>query len=290
VRAAVDGPIVCVGSPIVDLLDGEHAHLGGAATNVAVTAARLGAAAAICGAVGADPHGAWVLACLAAETVGTDWLLSRGTTEVVEVTFDGPEPAFASRNGQTSELLAALEAHLDAAVRATGMLYLTSNCLVEPGAARLVEAACATVRAAGRSVVLDVNLRRRRWGAGTDPHAGVARVLRHATIVKANLEEATWLTGRANPAEAVEALCAAGAELAIVSRGPNGVVARGSVALELPSPPAEVRSTLGAGDVLVGTLMGTLWQGDGSPATVEHAVRAAVDAAAHSTTRRGALT
>lgn len=279
-----------IGSPIVDLLPGERPHLGGAATNVAVTAARLGAPAAICGAVGSDAEGGWLRERLAAEGVATQWLLTSGATEIVEVAFEGAEPSFAAHGERTSQLVEALEAHLPDAVRAAGMLYATSNCLVEARAAALVEEACAAVRADGGTVVLDVNLRSRRWVAGTDPRACVERLLRHATVVKANVHEATWLTDEADPAAAAEALHAAGPELALVSRGPQGAVARGLVSLELPSPPAEVRSTLGAGDVLVGTLMAWLWEGDGTPAAAERAVREALDAAARSTTREGALT
>ena len=80
-----------------------------------------------------------------------------------------------------------------------------------------------------------------------------------------------------------------GAELAVVTMGPEGAVLRGACEAELPAPEVEVVSTLGAGDCFMGTLVAGLAERDWDSSRADEALGPALDAAAEACTRWSAL-
>src|SRR3954451_7798342 len=95
-------PVLCLGEALVDLVcekpvaslaeaDSFVPHPGGAMANVAVTAARFGAAVAVAGGAGHDPCGAWLRDRLAGEGGALAWfaLLEDAPTPVAFVSVDG---------------------------------------------------------------------------------------------------------------------------------------------------------------------------------------------------------
>ncbi len=114
--------------------------------------------------------------------------------------------------------------------------------------------------------------------------------MRDAFLVKCNGEEARLLTGEDEPEAAVEGLLAAGAAHAVVTRGEAGAVVRGGgLRLDVPGEPARPISTVGAGDVFMGTVIAGLAATNFYPPAIAAAMRDAVVEGARATERWGAL-
>jgi len=75
----------------------------------------------------------------------------------------------------------------------------------------------------------------------------------------------------------------------VVTLGPGGAILRGALRADAPGVPAQVLSTVGAGDALTGVLLGRLALADYDPAAVAAALPEAVAASAKACERWGAL-
>lgn len=143
--------------------------------------------------------------------------------------------------------------------------------------------------AAGAVTVFDLDWRPMFWPApGADPGAEspaaraaraaaarphYARALEHATVAVGNLDECEIATGLREPKDCARALLDAGVELAVVKRGPRGVLAmhRDGTTAEVPPVPVEVVNGLGAGDAFGGSLCHGLLAGWDLERTIRHA-------------------
>jgi 5-dehydro-2-deoxygluconokinase len=86
--------------------------------------------------------------------------------------------------------------------------------------------------------------------------------LKHATVAVGNQEEVEVAVGTDDPREASAALLDLGLELAIVKRGPDGVLARTVEGIaEAPPIEVDVVNGLGAGDAFGGALCHALLSG-----------------------------
>jgi sugar/nucleoside kinase (ribokinase family) len=296
-------PALCLGEAIVDLVcerpvrDWDEAdafvpHFGGAVANVAVAAARLGADVALAGGAGDDPWGRWLHARLVKERVGLRWfrLLERVSTPVAFVLVDrGGEPAYRLYGEGIEAIVRAAGPILPDAVARSDAFCFSSNTLAGEGQRRLTLDARRAALAAGRAVCFDPNLRLHRWPAADAAVAACRECLDRALLVRCNHEEARLLTGEPDPDRAARALVAAGARVAVVTLGADVALARGEAMADVPPHPAEVVSTVGAGDVLMGTLLGRLALADWDPCAIAAALPEAVEAAARATERWGAF-
>jgi len=297
-------PLLVLGEALVDLIC-EHPvrepseagafvpHFGGAGANVAVNAARAGAAVALAGGAGDDAWGRWLLARLRGEGVDTRWfdLAERRQTPVAFATVSAAgEPSFAIYGEGISAAIEAAAGRIEPALEACEALSFASNTLVGPER-RVTLRARERALELGRPVCFDPNLRLERW-----PSADVAVELARSCLggcllVKANAAEARLLTGEDDAAAAAERLVAAGARLAVVTLGAGGALMRGEQAIDVPGRPARVISTIGAGDAFMGTLLAHLQRLDWDPARagVGAAVHAAAEAGARATETWGAV-
>ncbi|MEU3220986.1 5-dehydro-2-deoxygluconokinase [Streptomyces sp. NPDC006971] len=93
-------------------------------------------------------------------------------------------------------------------------------------------------------------------GRVTDAAARYREALSLATVAVGNPDECAIATGESEPYAAARALIAAGVELAVVKRGPAGVLAvhRDGTVTDVPPLPVEVVNGLGAGDAFGGAL------------------------------------
>jgi sugar/nucleoside kinase (ribokinase family) len=110
-----------------------------------------------------------------------------------------------------------------------------------------------------------------------------------ALLVRCNRAEAQALTGLDDPEAAARALVAAGAATVVVTLGPDGALLRGAAHADVAGRPARVLSTVGAGDALMGVLLGRLALADYDPAAVADALPEAIEASARATERWGAV-
>src|SRR4051812_33886734 len=139
--------VLCLGEALVGLVcerpvsslseaDAFVPHAGGAMANVAVTAARFGAAVSLAGGAGDDPFGVWLRDRLSGEGVGLDWftLVPGAPTPVAFVSVDERgEPSFLIYGAGIHAAVEAAAPSLPEAVSACDALVFASNTLVDEG-------------------------------------------------------------------------------------------------------------------------------------------------------------
>jgi 5-dehydro-2-deoxygluconokinase len=131
----------------------------------------------------------------------------------------------------------------------------------EPSRSATLAALAARSRSArfaerGRITVHDLDHRPALWESEEEATRMAREAVSHATVVVGNREEAAMATGSSDPLEASERLTELGAQVAVVKRGGEGVLARtpsGEV-IEVPPVAVEVKNGLGAGDAFGGAL------------------------------------
>jgi fructokinase len=297
-------PFLVLGEVLVDLICEQPAdgiadarafvpHFGGAAANVAVSAVRAGGSAAVTGGAGQDPWGQWLLERLRGEGVDTRFfaLDEARQTPIAFVTLSAEgEPRFTIYGEGISAAFEALGDRIDEVVEACEALSFASNTLVGPERA-VTQRARERALALGRPVCFDPNLRLERWSSPEEAARAARECLPGCLLVKANAAEAKLLTGEADPAAAAEAIAAGGVPLVVVTLGPDGALARGAQAHEVPGRGARVVSTVGAGDAFLGTLLARLQQMGWDPGDerLRDALADAVEAGARATESWGAV-
>ncbi|MFG3494244.1 5-dehydro-2-deoxygluconokinase [Streptomyces sp. NPDC047928] len=107
-----------------------------------------------------------------------------------------------------------------------------------------------------RFTVFDLDWRPMLWEHPDDAPAHYATALHHATVAVGNVDECEIATGERDPHAAARALVDAGVRLAVVKRGPEGVLALTSdgESADVPPLPVDVVNGLGAGDAFGGAL------------------------------------
>lgn len=289
---------LCLGEALVDLIcttpaaglaeaDAFVAHFGGATANVCVNAVRHGGTAAIAGGAGDDPWGRWLRDELDREGVDTHAfaLSPDGVTTLAFVTVDSSgEPTYAFYGDALAAGVGRLGDSVEDAVRGADALYFASSLLARADAREVTLRARELALAAGKPIYFDPNLRLTQWASESDALDAARLCIEGAAVVKANGDEVRLLTGEDDPARGADALVTAGAQLAVVTLGAEGAIARGREAHDVPGVPAEVRSTVGAGDAFMGVLLARL-----EPDGVLGAMKAASEAAARVTESWGAV-
>ena len=296
-------PTLCLGEAIVDLVcerpvtdpaeaDAFRPHFGGAAGNVAYTAAAMGADVALAGGAGDDPWGRWLHARL--ERVGVDlrWfeLLDGLATPVALVTSDDEgEPSFSIYGDGIAATIEALSGRVGEAMEASHALFFGTNTMVGAAERELTMAARERALALDRPVVFDPNLRPARWRSMSEAATAANAAVPGAFLVRTNRAEAEAMTHEPDPERAAAAIVAGGARLVVVTLGADGALLRGELQADVPGVRARVRSTVGAGDALMGVLLARLALAGFHAPALAPALPEAVAAAARATERWGAV-
>jgi len=295
---------LCLGEALVDMICERHVdglaeadtfvpHFGGATANVALTAAqKVRGSTALAGGAGGDAWGPWLRNKLDGAGVDLSWfrLMDGHHTPVAFVAVDAQGDARYQIYGDAiSMALDAVADRLPQAVQACDGVFFGSNTLVGERERGLTRAARDQALELGKPVLFDPNLRLHRWTSVARAAAEAIACVPGALLVRCNREEAEILTGERDPNAAANALVAAGAQLALVSLGPDGALMRGSVAADVPGVPAQVLSTVGAGDCLTGVVVARLTDSGYDPAAIAAALPEAVAEAARACERWGAV-
>ncbi|MET9319046.1 5-dehydro-2-deoxygluconokinase [Streptomyces sp. NPDC003038] len=261
-RIGVDLYPLTTGVPLAEA-ESFGKFLGGSPANVAVAAARLGRRAALITRTGADPFGAYLRAELRGFRVDDRWVgeIAGLPTPLTFCEIFPPDhfPLYFYRLPKAPDL----EIHpgeLDLeAVRSARVFWMTGTGLSEEPSRAATLAALEARTESGRpresgATVFDLDWRPVLWREKPGPY--YEQALAHATVAVGNAEECAIATGESEPYAAARALLAAGVELAVVKRGPAGVLAvhRDGTAVEVPPVPVEVVNGLGAGDAFGGAL------------------------------------
>jgi fructokinase len=247
---------------------------------------------ALAGGAGDDPWGRWLRARLLEARVELRWfrLVDGLATPIAFVAIDRRgEPAYQIYGDGIAATVRAAGQDLPDAAAESDALFFSSNTLAGAGERRLTLLARERALAAGRPVCFDPNLRLHRWESVDDAVRACRECIEGTFLVRCNHEEARLLTGEEDPDRAARRLVMDGAEVAVVTLGPDGALARGAVDADVPGRPARAISTVGAGDTLMGTLLGRLALAAWDPAAIAAALPEAVEAAAQATERWGAI-
>lgn len=278
--------MLCVGGEaLVDLVPapatgaGELGPLlplrGGGPYNVAVALGRLGAPVRFLSRLSTDAFGDALLERLRLSGVDTS-LVQRGE-EPTSLAVAGIGPDGSARysfhlEGTADRLVADPgELPADVSVLSLGTLSLA----LEPGATTY-ETLLRRHSARGGLTVLDPNIRPRVIADPAAYRARFASWLPDIGVLKLSVEDAAWLAGApdGDPGRvlgAVREWLTAGPAVAIVTHGADGIRAltAGGAEVEVPTVPAHVVDTIGAGDTVHGALLHWLYKrGCTTPAAV----------------------
>jgi 5-dehydro-2-deoxygluconokinase len=265
-------------------------YLGGSATNVSVQAARLGSRSAVVTKVGDDPFGPFVRTALERfgvdpRWVGTDPVLR---TPIVFCEIYPPDhfPLLFYREPKAPDMNLTPEDFDVQAVREATVFWTTGTGLSdEPARSTTLEMLEERSRADGGSrpiTIHDLDHRPVFWKSEADAGRWAQEALKHVTVSVGNQDEVAMAVGTRDPEEAAAALLELGVELAIVKKGPEGVLARTRTErVDLAPVRLEVVNGLGAGDAFGGTLAHGLSQGW----NLERTIRAANAAGAIAASR-----
>jgi fructokinase len=295
---------LCLGEALVDLIcekpveslleaDSFVPHFGGAVANVATVAARAGAYVALAGGAGMDDWGAWLRARLEREGVELSYfsLVEGRQTPLAAVTIDGSGDATYQIYGETiATVVHALGDRVEEAIENCGALFFSSNTLIGTEEREVTMRARELALAADQPVIFDPNFRLHRWRSHADAAASANACVPGALLVRMNESEAELMTGESDAERAATALLKAGARMVVVTLGARGALLRGEFRVDAPGVPVSVlRSTIGAGDVLTGTLLAQLATSDFYPASIAAGLADAVAASSKACERWGAL-
>ncbi|WIN00314.1 5-dehydro-2-deoxygluconokinase [Actinoplanes oblitus] len=239
--------------------------LGGSATNVAVAAARYGRRVALVTRTGDDPFGRYV--AREAERLGVDpRFIGTVTGPPTPVTFcevfpPDDFPLYFYRYPIAPDLLIEpAELPLNA-IREARVYWSTVTGLSQEPSREAHHVAWAA-RGRRPHTVLDLDYRPMFWPDPAQAAEQVGRALHGVTVAVGNREECAVAVGETDPDRAADALLDRGLELAIVKRGPEGVLAKTrDERVEVPPVPVQVVNGLGAGDAFGGALVHGLLSG-----------------------------
>ncbi|WP_433468889.1 5-dehydro-2-deoxygluconokinase [Spirillospora sp. CA-128828] len=256
-RVGVDLYPLRTGVPLQDV-DRFGRFLGGSPTNVAVAAARYGRRSAVITKTGADPFGTFVRQALTgygvdARFVGESDGLHTPLT-FCEIFPPDDFPLYFYRAPKVPDLdIAPGELDFEAIAEARIFWVTVTGLCTEPS--RSATLAALEAREGRGITVLDLDYRPMFWDSREQAGAWVRKALEHVTVAAGNLDECATAVGVRDPYEAARALRECGVSLAVVKRGPDGVLAVGDAGpVEVPPVPVEVVNGLGAGDAFGGAL------------------------------------
>lgn len=240
-------------------------YVGGSAANVAVAAARHGQRSALISRTGDDPFGRFVRRALT--ELGVDARYTRaipgGQTPVTFCELFPPEsfPLYFYRADPAPDLLVRAGELDTAAVERARVVWITATGLSRSPSREAHEAALA-VRSPTQHTVLDLDYRANMWPSASDAREAIAGALERVTVAVGNREECEVAVGEVDPIRAADALLERGVQIAIVKRGPRGVLAKtADEVVEVMPTPVTVVNGLGAGDAFGGALCHALVSG-----------------------------
>ena len=248
--------------------------LGGSATNVAVAAARLGHPSAVITKVGDDAFGPYVRSALEEFGVDTRYVFTdpelRTPLAFCEIHPPDDFPILFYREPKAPDMNLTVEDLDFDAISAAPLFWVTGTGLSDEPS-RTATLAALEGRPSGVTV-FDLDYRPMLWKSEEEAGNRYREALRNATVVVGNQAEVEVAVGTGDPFDASEALLQMGLDLAIVKRGPEGVLARTKEGVaEAPPIRVDVVNGLGAGDAFGGALCDALLSGWDPQRTIRYA-------------------
>lgn len=254
-------------------------RIAGADTNVAIGLARLGFKVGWVSRLGADSFGSHVRKTIEAEGVDTSQVEidpQRSTGFMLKSrSVDGSDPAIEYyRRGSAASQLSKAHLKTDYALRARHMHATGITPALSPAARELVAHAMKTLRAAGRSVSFDPNLRPSLWPDTAAMRDTLNDLARNADWVLPGIDEGKLLTGQTTPADIAAWYLDRGAKAVVIKQGAGGAYFRTATGEEgqVPGVPVPVVvDTVGAGDAFAVGIISAQLEGLGWPQALRRA-------------------
>lgn len=247
-----------------DLVPDAAVSFGGAESNVAIAAARLGCASGWVGRLGEDAIGRLILRGLLAERV-TPFATIDDDVPTALMLKDRPRPGRSRvtyyRRDNAGSRMTPADLPLEA-IDGARVLHITGISMALGETARdTVRAAVARARQAGVVVSFDINHRSRLW-TGDSAHASYRELIEVADVVFAGAEEAALVVGAGDPRSQAERLHALGPGTAVIKLGEDGAYGiEGEEHVRQEAFPVQVADTVGAGDAFVAGFLTELIHG-----------------------------
>ena len=263
--------VLCIGRSSIDLYAHQigvpltgvtsfDAYVGGCPTNVSVGTRRLGLRSALLTAVGTDQVGDFLLAFLQKEGVDISRVprLADRRTSAVIMAIQPPDTFPLTFYRDNCADLGLTIDHVKAATTAASrIVFVTGTGLsAEPSRTATLYAAEAA-RAAGATVLVDIDYRPSVWPSAEAFGANVRALMRHAPLAVGTEEELRAATGEDDAARAAERLFDGGLQALILKRGVHGAVVfrPGETPVTVEPFKIEVLNVLGAGDAFASGLI-----------------------------------
>ena len=215
-----------------------HKRTAGAETNVAIGLARLGLKVGWASRLGTDSMGRYLLAAMSAEGIDCSHVVCDASQPTGfqfkgKVTDGGDPPVESHRKGSAAshmDVASIDEAWLLGArhLHATGVFAALSASTL-PTARKTMD----LMRAAGRSVSFDPNLRPALWRSTEYMRASINELAARADWVLPGLEEGRLLTGETTPEGIAHFYRQRGAQLVIVKLGSDGAYFEGAASCNM---------------------------------------------------------
>ena len=269
-RSSIDLYANEVGAPFVEIKS-FAAYVGGSPTNIAVGARRLGLRSAVLTAVGEDPVGDFILNFLKNETVDARFVLRKpGTrTSAVVLGIEPPDkfPLVYYRDNCADNQLS-IDDVLQTPIQDCRVFEFSGTGLSKEPSRSATIFAAEQARAAGATVVLDLDFRPNQWHDARAFGVMVRSALPVVDIVLGTEDECKAVT-LTDPEQvnvshsqisgarvagdleaAVQAMQRRGPKVVVVKRGEKGatVFEAGKAPADVPGFPVEIYNVLGAGD------------------------------------------
>jgi sugar/nucleoside kinase (ribokinase family) len=253
-----------------------HKRTAGAETNVAIGLARLGLKVGWASRLGTDSMGRYLLAAMAAEGIDCSHVVCDATQKTGfqfkgKVTDGSDPPTEYHRKGSAASYMGVND--IDKAwllsarhLHATGVFPAISATTL-PAARKTMD----LMRAAGRSVSFDPNLRPTLWATPELMRDAINDLATRADWVLPGMEEGRFLTGETTPEGVARFYRRLGAKLVVVKLGADGAYFEGEAGSGRVAgfPVAEVVDTVGAGDGFAVGVISALLDGLGVPEAVK---------------------
>ena len=253
-----------------------HKRTAGAETNVAIGLARLGLKVGWASRLGADSMARYLLATMQGEGIDCSKVVCDPTQKTgfqfKGRVMDGSDPPVEyHRKGSAASHMGVADVDEDwlrsaRHLHATGVFAAISDTSLEAARKSIT-----VMRAAGRTVSFDPNLRPTLWASTEHMRASINSLAAGADWVLPGLEEGRLLTGEQTPEAIAACYRAQGASLVAIKLGAEGAYYDGAAGSGYVAgfPVAEVIDTVGAGDGFAAGVISALLEGK----TVPEAVR-----------------
>lgn len=254
-----------------------HKRTAGAETNVAIGLARLGLKVGWASRLGTDSMGRYLIAAMKAEGIDCSHVICDATQRTGfqfkgRVTDGSDPPVEYHRKGSAASQMTPDDVDVDW-LRSARHLHATG--VFAAISATSLRAAIKTMdvmRAAGRTISFDPNLRPTLWASTEVMRTAINDLAARADWVLPGIEEGLLLTGETTPEGVAQFYRRLGARLVVVKLGADGAYYDSDVAgtgrVE-GFPVREVIDTVGAGDGFAAGVVSALLEGR----TVPDAVR-----------------